>query len=176
MKKIKGNKKEKKAPMNPNTKILLYVLVAIVALVTIILILVEGSSSKIVINNKTDLRIESLNAYFQDSEDMLYEEFAFEDIKKGSVVKKDLDKMDFSYSQATLRVAFEFEGQKEDVSMFVDAGYFNDSFNGKITIDFSDTEDGNILLKVKASSGVIPNPNIICDEEYIFNLEEGEIE
>lgn len=176
MKKIKANKTEQKAPMNPNTKILLYVLAGIVALAVIIMIFIEGSASQIIIRNNTGLRLKSVNTYFQDAEDKLYDELIFEDIEKGNMVKKDLDKMDFSYREATLRVGFEFEDQSEDVLMFVDAGYFNDEFNGKITIDFSETDDGSIRLKVKASGGILPTPNIICDEEYTFSLEEGEIE
>ncbi|NLL72438.1 MAG: hypothetical protein GX237_02815 [Clostridiales bacterium] len=176
MKKIKELNTDKKVPMNKNTKILLYVLGGIFAVIAIIAVLIESASSQIIIRNNTDYKLKSVSTYFQDYNDIIGDKMVFEDIEKGQTVKKELDKMDFSYREATLRVAFEFEGQNEELVMFVDAGYFNDDFNGKVKIDFSDTEDGNVLLKVKASGGILPTPNIICDEEYTFSLDEGEIE
>ncbi|NLJ96989.1 MAG: hypothetical protein GX321_07515 [Clostridiales bacterium] len=174
MKKIKTQPKQEKEPMNKNTKILIYVLTGILALAVIIMILVENSGSYIKINNKTDLKLQSVTTYFQDDEGEVYNEHIFEDLEGGNLIKQDFDKVNFSYNQATLRVSFIFEGQEQN--FFVDAGYFIGQFKGKVNIDFSNTEDGNILLKVKASGGILPTPNISCDEEYVFDLIEGELE
>lgn len=174
MKKIKTQVKQEKVPMSNKTKIFLYVLGAVLAIAFIVMILIENSGSRIRIRNKSELKLESVTTYFHNDEGDMYNEIKFEDIEREKSVKNDLDKMNFSENQATLRVSFKFEGQEE--KFFVDAGYFNDQFNGKVNIDFSDTEDGNILLKVKASGGILPSPNIRCNDEYIFNLVEGEIE
>lgn len=173
MKKVKAQKTQQKAPMSHNTKILLYALAGIVVLAVIAMILVEGSASQILISNKSELKLESVETDFRDAESIISEKYEFENIENGETVKEDLEKMDFSYSEATIRVGFKFDGYEE---MFVDTGYFNDQFNGKIKIDFSEMEDGNILLKVKASGGIIPSPNIICDEEHIIYLKEGYVE
>lgn len=176
MKKIKAQEKlkQEKKPMNNKTKILLYVLGGIIGIAFIVMILVENSGSRIRVTNNSELKLESLTAFFQDGEGEMYNKSIFEEIKEGKSVKKDLDKMEFLYNPATLRVSFMFEGQESE--FFVDAGYFIGQFKGKVNVEFSDTEDGNILLKVKASAGIIPSINIRCDEEYIFDLQEGELE
>ena len=66
---------------------------------------------------------------------------------------------------------FKFEGQDE----LVDAGYFNDIFDG-VTISFKDIDEESVLLKLKASSGLVPSPQISCNEEHIINLKEGIVE
>ena len=79
----------------------------------------------------------------------------------------DLEKMDLSYREANLEIRFKFEGYDE---LFVDAGYFNDEFKGKITISFTDTEDEKVILKVKASGGILPSPNISVMKSILLIL------
>ena len=173
MKKVKVKKDQKKEPMNKKIKILIYALAGVIALLSIMLILLESSSGYITVHNKSSRKLEYVKAYFVDMEGQFTETMLFEDLTDGDKLKLDLEKLDLSYREANLEVIFKFEGYDE---LFVDAGYFNDEFKGKITISFTDTEDEKVLLKIKASGGILPSPNISCNEEHIVNLEEGYVE
>lgn len=173
MKKKKEKNKQQKAPMNKNTKTLIFALAGLIALAVIILIIVESFSGRIIIKNETDIKLEYVKAYFVDMEGPFTQEILFEDLEKGDTAEFELEKIDFSYREANLEVRFKFEDYDE---MFVDSGYFNEDFNGKILINFTDIDEDKVLLKVKASGGILPSPNIICNEEHVVNLEEGYVE
>ncbi|CRZ34306.1 hypothetical protein DFR55_10178 [Herbinix hemicellulosilytica] len=168
----KSNKKQMKAPMNKNTKILIYALAGILILCTIVLIAIENAPNRITVENKTDKKLEYVKAYFVDEEGPFTDPIQFDMIEQDSSNSFGLERQDFSYREANLEIRFKFEGYDE---LFVDAGYFNDIFKGKITISFTD-EGENVLLHVKASNGILPNRNIDCNEEYLVNLEEGYVD
>lgn len=176
MKKIKSNnKKQEKAPMKVSTKIFLYSLAGIILLTVVVLMAIESRPSKIMIDNDTDINLEYVKAYFVDMYGRVTEEdMLFENIEAGDKSVLPLEKIDLYNREANLEVRFKFEDHDE---MFVDAGYFNDAFNGRISIDFMDmVNDDKLLLKIKASIGLLPSPHISCDEEHIVNLELNEIE
>lgn len=175
MRKIKSkNKQEQKTPMSKNTRILLIALGGVILLGIIILMIVEASMGKITVKNKSNNKLEYVKAYFVDAEGMVGEEtMYFENINKGEKIADELNKINLSYLEANLEVRFKFEGQDE---LFVDAGYFNDIFDGNVTISFKDIDEESVLLKVKASSGLVPSPQISCNEEHIINLKEGIVE
>lgn len=173
MKNKNTNKKKEKTVMSKNTKVLLLALAGLAFLLVIIFVIIESLSSRVVVNNKSGKKLEYVKAYFVDMEDQFTETLLIENLEPGDQNEIKINKIDCTYRQANLEVRFKFEDYDE---MFVDAGYFNDEFDGKITIKFSDTEDDKVLLKVKASAGILPTPNIICNEEFVVNLEEGYVE
>lgn len=174
MKKIKAKKKPQKAPMKNSTKIILYSTAGIILLAVIILMSIESTAGKITVRNNSDIKLEYVKAYFVGSEGSLTEdEMLFENLEKGETSELLLDKIDLAYREANLEVRFKFEGYDE---LFVDSGYFNDVFKGKISVRFDNTHDDKVLLKIKASTGVIPSPQISCNEEHIVNLAEGYVE
>ncbi|HPU62928.1 MAG TPA: hypothetical protein PK304_02120, partial [Mobilitalea sp.] len=161
-----------KAPMNKNTKILIYALAGIFILCMIVLIAIESVPNRITVKNKTDKKLEYVKAYFVDEEGPFTDPIQFDMIEHDSTYAFGLERQDLTHREANLEIRFKFEGYDE---LFVDAGYFNDIFNGKITISFTDEGD-NVLLHVKASNGILPNPNIDCNEEYLVNLQEGYVD
>lgn len=174
MKKIKSKVKQQKAPMKNSTKFFLYSLAGIILLVTIVLIVIESSSARITVRNKSDIKIEYVKAYFVDMEGKVTEdETLFENIDSGDKFVLPIEKIDLSYREANLEVRFKFEGHDE---MFVDSGYFNDIFEGHISVRFEDVDEEKVILKIKASAGVLPSPHIDCNEEHIVNLATGEVE
>lgn len=174
MKKIKSKNKPQRAPMKDSTKIFLYSLAGIILLLTIVLVAIENLSTGFTVNNASSTKLEYVRAYFVDTEGPVNEDkFLFENINGGEKNKKPIEKIDLSYRYANLEIRFKLEGQEE---LFVDAGYFNEVFDGRILVQFEDMDNGNILLKVKAKAGVIPSPHIDCDEEHIINLTTGEVE
>lgn len=175
MKKIKkNNKKEIKAPMSNTSKVVLYALAAVVLLVTIILLLIESGSGKVIVRNESGLKLEYVEAYFVDIEGPVNDDVIFaENLDNGDKYEYSFDNIDLVGRQANYEIRFKFEGHER---LFVDAGYFNDEFKGKIELDFIDSEDDKVLLKIKASAGILPSPHILCDEEHTINLEEGYVE
>jgi len=168
----KAKSKKAKTPMNKNTKILIYALACIVFLVTVILIALENVPNRFVVMNNTGKTLEYVKAYFVDEEGPFTETIQVESLKDGDKAEIDLGKIDFSYLEANLELRFKFEGYDE---LFVDTGYFNEVFDGKITVTFTGKDD-KVLLHVKAANGILPNPNINCNDEYVVNLEEGYVE
>lgn len=176
MKKIKSkNKPQVKAPMKDSTKILLYSIAGIALLIIIILVAFENRSSKIVVRNNSGLKLEYVKAYFVDMEGPVSEdEMVFDNLSSGESTELALEKVNLAYREANLEIRFKFEGHDE---LFEDVGYFNEEFDGRLYIDFEDTdEDGKVLLKAKASTGVISSPYIDLNEEHIVNLTEGYVE
>lgn len=173
MKKPESKKGQQKASMNKSTKTLLLALAGVAFLVLVIIIIFENLSPRITVKNISGKKLEYVKAYFVDAEDTFSDTYLLENIDINGKGQVELDKVDCSYREANLEVRFKFEGQDE---MFVDAGYFNDVFKGNISVSFDEASDNKILLKVKASGGILPSPNIICDEEFIINLEEGYVE
>lgn len=168
-----ANDKHQKAPMNKNTKNLVYALAGSVFLVMAILIIIENTPNKLIVKNKTGKNLEYVKAYFVDDEGQLTKAIEIKDLKIGETAEFDLEKLYLTNLEAVFEIRFKFEGYDE---LFTDTGYFNDVFDGKITISFTDTDNDKVLLNVKATTGILTNPNIICDEEYTVNLEEGYVE
>ena len=174
MKKVKTVKKQEKAPMKDSTKIILYSLAGVALLLVVVLMVLESRSSKIMIKNASKVKLEYVKAYFVDMEGRVSEdEMEFENLDSGDSAELPLEKIDLAHRQANLEVRFKFEGYDE---MFEDVGYFNEPFNGRININFEDTDNDNILLKVKATVGILPSPHTKCNEEHVVNLAEGYVE
>lgn len=166
----KVSKTQKNNFLKKNYKYILIGLAGIAALITIFFVIFESSRKKIVIDNDTDRKLEYVRAYFREAEGQVGEEVLFEDITAGGRSTDRLNQIDLSYLQANLRVRFKFEGMEDD--LFVDAGYFNDIFNGKVTVRFIQTEEELIEMEVKASNGILPSPSIRCNETYIIENDE----
>ena len=175
MKKIRQNKKrQQRAHMKSSTKILLYSITGILLLAIIALVTIESMADGIRVTNKSNEKLEYVKAFFVDMEGRVTEdELLFENIESGDKFELPIEKIDLLYRQANLEVRFKFENQDE---MFVDAGYFNDIFDGYITISFSNMDDDNILLKIRAKTGIISSPYIMCDEEHNINMVTGTVE
>lgn len=146
---------------------------AVVLIIIVVLLLVESTDEKIVVNNRTDLKLEYVKAYFVGPEDVYNDGINVTDLGAGEKEVIPQEPINLLNAEANLEVRFKFEGSEE---MFVDAGYYNDNFAGKITIDFSKNKEGKVILKVKAKPGVLNSPNIIADDRFTVNLETGEIE
>lgn len=154
--------------------------VTILATVTIAVLLIigvfiyiENTDSKIVIKNKTDLKLEYVKAYYVGPEEAYNEGINVTDLQAGKSISLPQDPINLFNAEANLEVRFKFEGSDE---LFVDAGIFNDSFNGKVSIDFVPTKDGKITLKVKARPGLLGSNKITCNDRFTVNLAEGMIE
>lgn len=148
-------------------------IVVVILLIIGVLLYIENTDSKIVINNKTDLKVEYLKAYYVGPEEAYTEEINITDLTAGKKESLPQETINLYGAEANLEIRFKIEGYDE---MLVDAGYFNDVFSGKISINFVPVEDGKIKLTVKAKPGIFGSKRIVCDDYYTINLAEGYIE
>jgi hypothetical protein len=147
-------------------------LLALVILLTIVFIFIENREGKTVIRNATDTKLEYVKAYFVDAQGPLHEGYLAQNLEPGKSWALITGENKLLGTEANLEVLFKFEGSEE---VFVDAGYFNDSFDGNITIDFNTTDEKDIIkLHVKASNGLLSSRLIDCDDEFMIDLVEGE--
>lgn len=172
MRKIKNNsKKIENAAVSQKRPILIISIAVVALLIMVILMIIESGDGKLKIINNTNTNIEYVQAYFVGAEGKIGEGFNFDKLDAGQsdVVATGEHKL---YGQeANLEVRFKFEGSEE---VFVDAGYFNDVFDGNISIDFSDTNEDNIVkLHVKANNGFLKSNQILCDDEFQIDIVEG---
>lgn len=144
---------------------------AAVLLLVVVLMFIESSNKQYVIENKTDLKLEYVKAYFVYSEGKVDDGIELTELSAQASKKLPMEPVDLLGLGANLEVRFKFENYDE---LFVDAGMFNDSFQGRVSIVFEESGDPGVLdLKVKANNGLMPSTLINCDEEYIVNLTEG---
>lgn len=147
------------------------IVTAAVLLLVVVLMFIESGNKQYMIENKTNLKLEYVKAYFVYSEGKVNDGIELTDLSAHVSKKLPMEPIDLLGLGANLEVRFKFENYDE---LFVDAGIFDDSFQGKVSIVFEETEDPGVLdLKVKANNGLMPSTLINCDEEYIVNLNEG---
>lgn len=165
MKKIKNPTTSQKRPI-------IIISIAVVALlIIVILMIVESGDGKLKIVNNTDTNIEYVQAYFVGPEGKIGEEFNFDNLGVGQSQVVENGEHRLYGQEANLEVRFKYEGSEE---VFVDAGYFNDTFKGNISIDFSHSNEDNIVnLHIKANNGFLKSNQIFCDDEFKIDIVEG---
>ncbi len=176
MKKIRNRNKEteQKEVLGNEKKIILFAVIGVLAFILAVLMIIENQSGYIRVTNRTDIAVEELKAYFVYAEGRLEEEvYEYYDIQPGKQQTRELRAIDLLGLEANLEIRFIFEGYEH--KYVVDAGLFNDYFDGKVAITFDQTEDGLISMKIKASSGFLSSQLITCDEEHIIDYQTGDI-
>ncbi|HHX11642.1 MAG TPA: hypothetical protein GX731_02385 [Clostridiales bacterium] len=172
MRKIKKNGKKIENVTVSQKRPIIIISVAVVALlIMVILMIIESSDGKLKIVNNTDTNIEYVQAYFVGPEGKISDGFNFENLEasQSDVIATGEHKL--YGAEANLEVRFKYEGSDE---VFVDAGYFNDTFDGNITINFSDSNEVNIVnLHIKASNGILKSNRVFCDDEFKIDIVEG---
>ncbi len=174
MRKVKRKKTTLKEPMNSNKRILLIAVIGVIAVAVAILMMIENQSGKIRVTNNTDLKLKDLKAYFVYAEGRVDETtYEYTNVEPGTKQVKDLSAINLLGREANLEIRFDFEGYEG--KYLVDAGLFNDKFDGKINITFDKAEEGLVSMKVKASNGFITSKLITCDEEHKIDYQNGEL-
>lgn len=186
MKKIKPQKKQEvnvKATMSPEKKMLIAGISGAVVLLFVILVIVEGvNSGKVSIKNDTSRKITSIKAYFagteypldSDEEDTKKELYQSEnlvdtELAAGETFKAslpDLTGLKGTASGLIFKITFENE---EEIT--IDTGYFNSKFDGKVKAVFEEDKNGEVTMKVKASTGLFGSTaNTLCNDTYEMHL------
>jgi len=163
----------KDAKAKKSKSLLIGIIFVLVICFTVLIIFIENNGGKLTISNKTDLKLEYVKMNYVYQEGPLSDPLLFENINPNTNTFSTLEEIDFNNLKANLEVRFKFENYDE---MFVDAGYFNTLFDGNVKIVFAEAEGDNLVIKVKASNGILPSPTIDCNEEFIIYLSEGYVE
>lgn len=178
MRRIRAKKKQEEKVsvqfLDSRKKILVAgIIVAVLLFIFGIITYMENNDNKIVVKNDTDLKLESLVAYYRGLEDKLNEGITVTNLEAGKSISFPTEEINLFDQEANLEIRFNFENHEP---MLVDAGIFNDIFHGKVTIHFVPVGDNKVEIRVKAKSGAINSPRINCDEVYTINLNEDYIE
>ena len=175
MKRIIGKKTHKSSSfLDTKEKIIGTVIVsAVIMIIITVLIIIESGVNQFEIKNNTNFKLEYMNAYFVDSEGPIEEGFKIGTIEPGKSVVKESGIYKLLSTESNFEMRFKFENYDE---ILVDAGYFNDTFDGNITAEFQISDNDNIILKVKAKNGLLPTKQIDCNEKFSINLSEGYVE
>lgn len=175
MKKIRRVKTKNKDQNFFNTRTIVVGIIAILAIIlTIVLIVLESTDEKIVIKNNTELKLEYVRSYFVDAEGPMNDGMKIENLEPGKSTSNPNININLAGTESNFEVRFKFENYDE---IFVDAGYFNEYFSGKLAVSFEKTEDSNVIkLHVKASSGLLKSRLTDCNETSIVHLSEGFVE
>jgi hypothetical protein len=173
MKKLKQPNIKKNVTVDPRTKYIGIGTAAVIVLIimTVLMFLESAAGGKVVVKNNTDLKLDYVSANFVYSQGSLNDGVKTESIEPNKSVTIPQDKINLTNTEANLEVHFKFEGIDE---LFTDAGYFNSTFDGKVSISFDKTDDPNIInLKIKATNGLFSSKTIDCNEEYQIDLSEN---
>lgn len=174
MKKEKNEKTIANSIFSSRKNIVIACVIAVVVIVLVaILMIVESGYGKLVIKNKTNLKLDYVKTSFVSSEGT--EDNGFQ---TGSIGAKDslttqINQINLLYTNSNLEVRFKFENK--DV-LFTDAGLFNSNFKGNIVVTFLPTKDSNLVtLKIQAKNGFFQTKTIDCNEQYTIDLSAGKI-
>lgn len=175
MRKIRAKKQKKVVQdhtsnfLNTKDKVIkASIIVAVVLVIIAVIIAIESGDGKFTVKNKTDLKIEYINAYFVDTDGQLSSPYTFENIEADKSVSKLTMYHDLLAMNANLEVYVKFENYDE---FKLDAGIFNDIFQGNINLSFLPIDEKNVTVKVTAKTGVLSNRLIECNESYEVDLE-----
>lgn len=74
----------------------------------------------------------------------------------------------------TSGLIFEITFENEE-TITIDTGYFNAKFDGKIKAVFEEDKQGEVTMKVKASTGLFGSTaNTLCNDTYEMHLQDNE--
>lgn len=146
---------------------------AAIFLLVAILMYVESRDGRLIINNNTDLNLEYVKGKFVTSGGDLSNDTEIKEIKANSTGKKSIDPENLYNTNANYQISFKFEGHD---ALLIDAGNFNDTFEGSIRLSLTKTNDPNLIkAKITAENGLMPSKLIDCNETYTIDLQKGQV-
>ncbi len=161
----KNGKEAKKLPVKP-----IAAAAAVLSVIILVMAIEAVNTEKIVIKNNTSTEIEWIQLYFEnteeDSYDILPREANISVPAGGKYSGKFEAQPGLNLYGSFLMIRVKFAGR--DVAENY-AGYFKRTFTGKIRIEFSDGENGIVLMKIKAGDGLFQSTKFTdCDETLEF--------
>lgn len=156
-----------------------WIVVGVASILFLILVFIVAEAlfaGKVSVKNLSDYDIEELALYFECEDLKQTNKQILPFIAKGEEYQTDLAEYDFSnlYDVASLTLAITFAGQD---TFYLQSGFFYDGFDGNIDCKLSMDEDGDVILKLKASKGIFGSTaQTDCDDTFYINLTEGYVQ
>jgi len=151
--------------------------IGVVLLATVFLICVERSmANKIVVKNKSSHNITSLEFWYEDVNEEYTDIMTFDGVASKETVKKSIEGLALSelVGEAWLSVYMEFE---DGGKVLLQTGQFLHDFEGKISFELADTDDEELIVRLKAGEGLFNSTAVTgCDDVYYINPKDGYIE
>ena len=156
-----------------------WIVVGVTSVLFLIFVFIVAESlfaGNISVKNQSDYDIEQLVLYFESEE---YEQTNMQTlplIAKGESYETDLAEFDFGNlnTVASLTLAITFAGHD---TFYLQSGLFYGDFDGNIDCNLSMDQDGDVILKLKASVGIFGSTaKTDCDDTFYINLTEGYIQ
>lgn len=170
--------KKKQEPVIDKKKLsMVLALIAAFFVVVIALICIEkGMENKIVAKNKSSHNITKLHFWYSDQYENLTDIMDFGSLdakqtKKASTEDKNLSEL---RGEVYLAVEMEFEDGGKAV---LETGQFLRDFKGKISFEITDTDEEDLMIRLKAGEGIFNSTTVTgCDDVYYINPKDGYIE
>lgn len=133
-------------------------------------------AGKVSVKNNSDYDIEQILLYFESEDFEQTNQQTLPLIAKGQEYQTDLEQFDLASlnNVASLTLAITFAGQD---TFYLQSGLFYDNFDGNIDCKLSMDEDGDVILKLKASEGILGSTaGTDCNDTFFINLTEGYVQ
>lgn len=184
MSKVKTNNyvyQSKKTEETPafNKKKLYFILALLVVVLAVVVALVcieKSMQNKIVVNNKSSHNITGLQFWYEDSNGDYIDIMEFDSVASKQKIKESTESLALSELQgdAWLSIQITFEDGGEAL---LQTGQFLYGFDGKISFEIADTNEEELLVRIKAGEGLFNSTTITgCDDVYYINPKDGYIE
>lgn len=171
------SKKQEEPKINKKSTYIAIAVLGVLVLTVIILLCVEKSmENKIVAKNKSSHNITKLHFWYEDAENkvtdiMDFGAVASKETRTESTADQNLSELQ---GEASLMVQMEFEDGGKAV---LETGQFLYDFKGKISFEIADTDEEDLIIRLKAGEGLFNSTTITgCDDVYYINPKDGYIE
>ena len=133
-------------------------------------------TAKIRVKNHSAYDIEKMYFYFEGEELQQTDWQELPLIAKDEEYETELAEFDFSEMDgaSSLTLAITFAGQD---TFYLQSGSFYEKFDGIIDCKLSMDDDGDVILKLKASNGLLGSTaQTDCNDMFFINLTEGYVQ
>ena len=150
-----------------------WIVVGVTSALFLILVFIVAEAlfaGKVTVKNQSDYDIEEFALYFECEDFTQTNKQTLPLIAKGEEYQTELAKYDFSSLKdvASLTLAITFAGQD---TVYLQSGFFYGDFDGNINCKLSMDQDGDVVLKLKASEGIFGSTaQTGCDDTFYINL------
>lgn len=172
-----GKKAEEKAVPNKKLRNIIIGSGALVVFLLVALVIIEsGLKNKIVVRNRSSHNITALKIWYEDNYGTMTEVMDFGKVPAKKRVKESTEKLKLADIQGeawlTVQIAFEDGGEA-----VLQTGQFLNGFNGRISLELTDTRAEELMLRLQAGEGLFNSTAATnCNDVYYINPKDGYIE
>ena len=156
-----------------------WIVVGIASILFLIFVFIVAEAlfdGKITVKNQSEYDIEKILLYFESEDYIQTNKQTLPFIAKNQEYQTDLTQFNLGDLNdiASLTLAITFTGYD---TVYLQSGLFYGDFDGNIDCKLSMDEDGDVILKLKASEGIFESTaGTDCNDTFYINLTEGYVQ